>query len=660
METNTRIVYQQILRAGLPSLQQRRRTGMRCPMRKKKYDIFISYRRDGGAETAKHLRDILTAKGYSVFFDTDSLRNGTFNQELINVIRNCKDFILILSPNALDRCVNDGDWVRQEIACALESDKNIVPVMHKNFRFPEKLPDDIDNVRWKNGIAISIEFFDAMVEKLISFMLSKPAKRKVIHWLLPAAAVCVLAAAAAAIFLLPGGGNHQKETGTVLSEEYVQQLYNEGLSAYDAGDYLTALQRFEVTAEQGYASAQTELGYMYTNGLGVQKSYEKALEYYQAAAEQGNATALANLGFLYSNGYGVEKSYEKAIEYYQMAAEQGSDTGLFNLVYMYSKGLGVEQSDEKALEYYQKAADKGHAAALSNIGLMYSKGLVVEQSDEKAFEYYQKAAEKGYAAALYNIGILYSEGRGVEQSFEKAEEYFRKAADKGYTQAKTLLASWEKNGSPTPIPGKEPSATPEPQTTAAADTIAEEKLSGDNTESKAAKYLAKAEQGDAVAQFNLGYLYYKGSGVTQSYDKAVEYYQMAADQGHAPSLYNLGVMYQNGQGVERSYEKALEYYQKAADQGYANALSNLGVMYAKGQGVEQSYEKAVEYYRQAAEQGNATAQCNLGMMYYHGRGVEKSMEMAEKYVRMAAEQGNTAAMAVLDQWEEEGTLANQD
>ena len=82
METNTRIVYQQILRAGLPSLQQRRRTGMRCPMRKKKYDIFISYRRDGGAETAKHLRDILTAKGYSVFFDTDSLRNGTFNQEL--------------------------------------------------------------------------------------------------------------------------------------------------------------------------------------------------------------------------------------------------------------------------------------------------------------------------------------------------------------------------------------------------------------------------------------------------------------------------------------------------------------------------------------------------------------------------------------------------
>ena len=161
-------------------------------MKSNTYDIFISYRRDGGAETAKHLRDILTAKGYSVFFDTDSLRSGAFNQELLNVIRNCTDFILILSPNALDRCVNDGDWVRQEIACALENNKNIIPIMSGKFTFPEKLPDDIDNVRWKNGIAVNIEYFDAMVEKLLSFLQSKPKKNKILRWLLPVAAVCIL------------------------------------------------------------------------------------------------------------------------------------------------------------------------------------------------------------------------------------------------------------------------------------------------------------------------------------------------------------------------------------------------------------------------------------------------------------------------------------
>ena len=50
-------------------------------MRRKReyYDIFISYRRSNGWDTAKHLRDILVEKGYSVFFDVDSLRNGDFN-----------------------------------------------------------------------------------------------------------------------------------------------------------------------------------------------------------------------------------------------------------------------------------------------------------------------------------------------------------------------------------------------------------------------------------------------------------------------------------------------------------------------------------------------------------------------------------------------------
>ena len=49
---------------------------------KKEYDIFISYRRDGGESTAKILRDKLTELGYSVFFDVESLRSGDFNKKL--------------------------------------------------------------------------------------------------------------------------------------------------------------------------------------------------------------------------------------------------------------------------------------------------------------------------------------------------------------------------------------------------------------------------------------------------------------------------------------------------------------------------------------------------------------------------------------------------
>ena len=65
----------------------------------KKYDIFISYRRNLGAETAKHLRDVLQAKGYRVFFDTDTLSSGNFNTELLRVIEECSDFSFSISLN---------------------------------------------------------------------------------------------------------------------------------------------------------------------------------------------------------------------------------------------------------------------------------------------------------------------------------------------------------------------------------------------------------------------------------------------------------------------------------------------------------------------------------------------------------------------------------
>ena len=68
-----------------------------------KYDIFISYRRDGGEYTARILCDRLQDMGYRVFFDVESLRSGEFNTRLYNAIDSCKDVLVILSPGALDR-----------------------------------------------------------------------------------------------------------------------------------------------------------------------------------------------------------------------------------------------------------------------------------------------------------------------------------------------------------------------------------------------------------------------------------------------------------------------------------------------------------------------------------------------------------------------------
>lgn len=139
-----------------------------------KYNVFISYRRDGGESTAKILRDKLESLGYQVFFDVESLRSGDFNTALYSVIDECEDFLLILSPGALDRCRHEDDWVRLEIEHALAKNKNIIPIMLRGFSFPKELPDSIDKLRYKNGIESNYQFFDAFIEKLQSFLKSKP------------------------------------------------------------------------------------------------------------------------------------------------------------------------------------------------------------------------------------------------------------------------------------------------------------------------------------------------------------------------------------------------------------------------------------------------------------------------------------------------------
>jgi len=140
------------------------------------YDVFLSYRRDGGETMAILLRDRLVAKGYKVFLDIESLNSGSFNKKLLSVIEGCTDVVVVCSKGSLDRCINAGDWVRMEIAHALKNDKNVVPIFLRDFKWPDVLPDDIEALRVQNGVnANSTEYFDAAVDRLASkFLQSMP------------------------------------------------------------------------------------------------------------------------------------------------------------------------------------------------------------------------------------------------------------------------------------------------------------------------------------------------------------------------------------------------------------------------------------------------------------------------------------------------------
>lgn len=139
-----------------------------------KYDIFISYRRTA-YNTANLIAEKLRNAGYNVFFDIDTLTGGKFNEQLLNVISHCKDFILILPENALDRCNQTDDWIRREVLCAIAHQKNIVPVMLDGFVWPTNMPKGMEELpNYQAVTAVGYDFFDMAVQRLKGFLKSKP------------------------------------------------------------------------------------------------------------------------------------------------------------------------------------------------------------------------------------------------------------------------------------------------------------------------------------------------------------------------------------------------------------------------------------------------------------------------------------------------------
>ncbi|KAI3354317.1 hypothetical protein L3Q82_018849 [Scortum barcoo] len=137
-------------------------------------DVFISYRRTTGSQLASLLKVHLQVRGYSVFIDVEKLEAGKFEDKLIQSVQRARNFILVLSASALDKCMGDTamkDWVHKEIVTALGGKKNIVPVTD-NFMWPDpmSLPEDMRAILNFNGIKWSHEYQEATIEKILRFL----------------------------------------------------------------------------------------------------------------------------------------------------------------------------------------------------------------------------------------------------------------------------------------------------------------------------------------------------------------------------------------------------------------------------------------------------------------------------------------------------------
>jgi uncharacterized protein len=92
-----------------------------------------------------------------------------------------------------------------------------------------------------------------------------------------------------------------------------------------------------------------------------------------------------------------------------------------------------------------------------------------------------------------------------------------------------------------------------------------------------------------------------------NYAAALREWRPLADQGNARAQLNLGFMYANGQGVPQDYAEAVRWYRLGAEQGEATGQSNLGAMYGLGLGVPQDYVTAHMWLNIAAANGHSSA-----------------------------------------------------
>ena len=139
--------------------------------------VFISYRRSTSQDLARSIFMDLRANGWDAFFDVNTIDSGMFDRIILNQIAARAHFVLVLSPGALKRCANEGDWLRREIEEAMRLDRNLVPVMKEGFSFEEEmqfLPDSMKDLPRFNGLRVPHDYFDEAMEKLRNRYLRQP------------------------------------------------------------------------------------------------------------------------------------------------------------------------------------------------------------------------------------------------------------------------------------------------------------------------------------------------------------------------------------------------------------------------------------------------------------------------------------------------------
>jgi hypothetical protein len=153
--------------------------------------VFISYRRDDTAAQAGRIYDRLTGEfgDDQVFMDVDAIPLGRdFIKVLGDEVAKCDALLAMIRPNWLDARDEDGsrrlddpdDFVRTEIAAALQRDIPVIPILVDGGRVPksDQLPSDLKKLARRQVLEVRNASFRSDVDKLIRGLKAEPPRRR--------------------------------------------------------------------------------------------------------------------------------------------------------------------------------------------------------------------------------------------------------------------------------------------------------------------------------------------------------------------------------------------------------------------------------------------------------------------------------------------------
>ena len=166
--------------------------------KKKTYDVFISYRRQGGAEKAELTKGELVKRGFResrMFMDTRNITSGNYIESILDAFDKSGNVVVIITRGCFDNLPADSTWIK-EIEHALKQGKNIVPVYFDGISEVKtaNLPASIQRLSLQNAVMYVHQYADASFDRLASRLSKEPVSMpKWGKWVLGAVAAGGLA-----------------------------------------------------------------------------------------------------------------------------------------------------------------------------------------------------------------------------------------------------------------------------------------------------------------------------------------------------------------------------------------------------------------------------------------------------------------------------------